>query len=69
MIADSSGTPNGSSASCYCLCMCVMVFLCVAYSVLMVLSWSVIVSTRKQDALMVSTSQHRPSVTHRFAVL
>lgn len=56
VIADSSGTPNGSSASCYCLCLCVMVFLCVAYSVLMVLSWSVIVST----------SQHRPSVTHRF---
>lgn len=26
VIADSSGTPNGSSASCYCLCLCVMVF-------------------------------------------
>lgn len=25
VIADSSGTPNGSSASCYCLCLCVMV--------------------------------------------
>lgn len=26
VFADSSGTPNGSSASCYCLCLCVMVF-------------------------------------------